>query len=88
MSRRNEVLGWVKSGLKDFSISRLALDWGIPIKQDPKHTIYVWFDALNGTFILIPQLTSFKDTFLVYFHLVLIQDWSLLIRCLGLRKFM
>eukprot|EP00210_Caulerpa_lentillifera_P004183 g3989.t1 len=48
ISRRNEVLGWVKSGLKDFSISRLALDWGIPMQEDPKHTVYVWFDALNG----------------------------------------
>ena len=47
-SRRNEVLGWVKEGIRDFSISRAAVAWGIPIPQDPKQTVYVWFDALNG----------------------------------------
>mmetsp|Transcript_15661 Transcript_15661/g.44667 ORF Transcript_15661/g.44667 Transcript_15661/m.44667 type:complete len:579 (+) Transcript_15661:16528-18264(+) len=47
-SRRNEVLGWVKDGLRDFSISRASVPWGIPIGKDPSQTIYVWFDALNG----------------------------------------
>ncbi len=47
-SRRNEVLNFVKQGLKDFSISRLHLDWGFPVPTAPKHTIYVWFDALLG----------------------------------------
>jgi methionyl-tRNA synthetase len=47
-SRRNEVLSFVKSGLQDFSISRVNLDWGIPLPNDPSHTIYVWFDALLG----------------------------------------
>lgn len=47
-ARRNEVLGWVKEGLRDFSISRSAVSWGIPIQRDPAQTIYVWFDALNG----------------------------------------
>lgn len=47
-SRRNEVVGWIKGGLKDFSISRINVDWGVRIKQDPQHTVYVWFDALNG----------------------------------------
>ena len=45
-SRRNEVLNFVKQGLQDFSISRINMDWGFPIPNDPKHTIYVWFDAL------------------------------------------
>lgn len=44
--RRNEVLSFVAQGLQDFSISRINLDWGIPIPTDNKHTIYVWFDAL------------------------------------------
>ena len=48
VSRRNEVLNFVKQGLKDFSISRVNLDWGFPIPMDEKHTIYVWFDALLG----------------------------------------
>ncbi len=47
-SRRNEVLNFVKQGLKDFSISRVNLDWGFPVPVDQKHTIYVWFDALLG----------------------------------------
>jgi methionyl-tRNA synthetase len=46
--RRNEVAGWIKEGARDFSISRSAVQWGIPMAQDPAQTIYVWFDALNG----------------------------------------
>ncbi|OGM08953.1 methionine--tRNA ligase [Candidatus Woesebacteria bacterium RBG_13_36_22] len=45
-SKRNEVLSFVRSGLDDFSVSRQKLKWGIPVPDDPKHTIYVWFDAL------------------------------------------
>jgi len=47
-SRRNEVLNFVSQGLQDFSISRVNLDWGFPVPVDPKHTLYVWFDALLG----------------------------------------
>ncbi|WP_421657119.1 methionine--tRNA ligase [Leptothermofonsia sp. ETS-13] len=46
--RRNEVLSFVSQGLQDFSISRINLDWGIPVPSDPTHTLYVWFDALLG----------------------------------------
>lgn len=46
--RRNEVLSFVERGLKDFSISRVNLDWGFPVPENPKHTLYVWFDALLG----------------------------------------
>jgi methionyl-tRNA synthetase len=46
--RRNEVLSFVSQGLRDFSISRVNLDWGFPVPVDPNHTIYVWFDALLG----------------------------------------
>lgn len=44
--RRNEVLSFIKSGLKDFSVSRQNIKWGIPVPDNPKQTIYVWFDAL------------------------------------------
>jgi methionyl-tRNA synthetase len=45
--RRNEVLGWLDRGLRDISVSRgRSLKWGIPWPGDPKHTVYVWFDAL------------------------------------------
>ncbi|WP_420485244.1 methionine--tRNA ligase [Iningainema tapete] len=58
-SRRNEVLNFVNQGLQDFSISRVNLEWGFPIPVDPKHTIYVWFDALLGyvTALLEPEET-------------------------------
>jgi methionyl-tRNA synthetase len=45
-TRRNEVLGFIKQGLRDFSMSRTSLTWGIPLPWDPKHVAYVWFDAL------------------------------------------
>jgi methionyl-tRNA synthetase len=46
--RRNEVLNFVYQGLKDFSISRVNVDWGFPLPNDSQHTLYVWFDALLG----------------------------------------
>jgi methionyl-tRNA synthetase len=46
--RRNEVASFVGSGLKDLSISRVSVKWGIPVPGDPRHTIYVWLDALSN----------------------------------------
>ena len=45
-TRRNEVISFVKSGLRDLSISRSSLQWGIPVPDDPAQVIYVWLDAL------------------------------------------
>lgn len=45
-SRRNEMIAFVKSGLEDLSVSRTSFDWGIKVPWDPKHVVYVWFDAL------------------------------------------
>jgi methionyl-tRNA synthetase len=45
-ARRNEVISFVRSGLRDQSISRSTFSWGIPVPDDPKHVIYVWLDAL------------------------------------------
>lgn len=45
-TRRNEVLAFVKGGLRDLSISRANVKWGIPLPWDESHTVYVWFDAL------------------------------------------
>ena len=45
-TRRNEVLAFVRSGLRDLSISRSTFSWGIPVPDDPKHVVYVWLDAL------------------------------------------
>jgi len=47
-SRRNEVVSFVKSGLKDLSVSRTSFTWGIPVPGNPKHVMYVWFDALTN----------------------------------------
>lgn len=45
-TRRNEVISFVRSGLRDLSISRTTFKWGIPVPNDPGHVIYVWLDAL------------------------------------------
>jgi methionyl-tRNA synthetase len=47
-ARRNEVLGKLRAGLDDLSISRVSFDWGVPVPWDPKHVIYVWIDALQN----------------------------------------
>ncbi len=45
-TRHNEVLSFVRGGLRDLSISRSTFSWGIPVPDDPKHVVYVWLDAL------------------------------------------
>ncbi|PMQ01498.1 MAG: methionine--tRNA ligase [Dictyoglomus sp. NZ13-RE01] len=45
-TRRNEVISFIKQGLKDISATRSTVKWGVPVPFDPKHTVYVWFDAL------------------------------------------
>jgi methionyl-tRNA synthetase len=44
--RKAEVVNFIQAGLKDFSISRSTFTWGVPLPFDPKHVVYVWFDAL------------------------------------------
>ena len=46
--RRNEILSFVKSGLRDLSVSRTTFDWGIQVPGAPKHVMYVWVDALTN----------------------------------------
>ncbi len=48
VSRRNEMINFIKQGLDDLCISRTSFDWGIPVPIDEKHVIYVWFDALTN----------------------------------------
>ena len=48
VSRRNEMINFIKQGLDDLCISRPSFDWGIPVPIDEKHVIYVWFDALTN----------------------------------------
>jgi len=47
-SRRNEVISFVKGGLKDLSVSRTTFDWGVKVPNDPEHVMYVWVDALTN----------------------------------------
>src|SRR3954454_21557202 len=47
-TRRNEVMSFVRSGLRDLSVSRNSFKWGIPVPDDPEHVIYVWLDALSN----------------------------------------
>lgn len=47
-SRRNEIISFIKQGLKDLSISRTSIKWGIPVPGNERHVIYVWFDALTN----------------------------------------
>lgn len=48
VSRRNEMINFIKQGMEDLCISRTSFDWGIPVPIDNKHVIYVWFDALSN----------------------------------------
>ena len=47
-SRRNEMINFIKQGLEDLCVSRTSFNWGIPVPDDEKHVIYVWFDALTN----------------------------------------
>ena len=55
-SRMNEVVSFVKGGLKDLSISRTTFDWGVPVPDDKDHVMYVWIDAVSShvVYIYIP----------------------------------
>lgn len=72
-SRRNEILAFVKEGLRDLSVSRTTFEWGIPVPGNNDHVIYVWFDALTNyiTALGYPETTgSFKDFWPVDVHLI------------------
>ncbi|HSE48328.1 MAG TPA: methionine--tRNA ligase [Terriglobales bacterium] len=47
-TRRNEVISFVRAGLRDLSVSRSTFTWGVPVPDDPKHIMYVWLDALSN----------------------------------------
>jgi methionyl-tRNA synthetase len=93
-SRRNEVLSFINSGLKDLSVTRTAFDWGVPVAEDSKHVIYVWFDALIN-YISAPGYEANKPRFdrlwpadlhlmgkeIVRFHAVI---WPCMLMALGL----
>jgi methionyl-tRNA synthetase len=47
-NRKNEIVNFIKEGLRDLSISRTTFSWGIPVPDDPSHVMYVWFGRLSG----------------------------------------
>jgi methionyl-tRNA synthetase len=55
-SRMNEVVSFVKMGLRDLSVTRSTVKWGVPVPGDPQQTIYVWFDALSNYITAIDYL--------------------------------
>ncbi|MEI6614341.1 MAG: methionine--tRNA ligase [Chrysiogenales bacterium] len=57
-SRMNEVVSFVKMGLRDLSVTRSTVKWGIPVPGDPQQTIYVWFDALSNYITAIDYLNE------------------------------
>jgi methionyl-tRNA synthetase len=71
--RSNEVIRFVEGGLKDLSISRTSFSWGIPVPGNPKHVIYVWFDALTNylTAVGFPNdMETFNEVWPADIHLV------------------
>lgn len=74
-SRKNEMINnFIKPGLEDLAVSRTSFDWGIPIKEDPKHVIYVWLDALTNYITALGYGTEDESKFTKYWpadvHLV------------------
>ncbi len=73
-SRMNEVTRFVEGGLRDLSISRPGLPWGIPVPDDPEHVMYVWFDALTNYLSALgwgaDRDSDFRDFWPTAVHLV------------------
>jgi methionyl-tRNA synthetase len=74
VSKRNEVINFVKSGLRDLSISRTSFKWGIPVPGDPQHVMYVWIEALSNyiTVLGFPDMDTpvFQDFWPAQLHMV------------------
>ena len=65
-SRRNEVMSFVKGGLRDLSISRTSFKWGVPVPGDPDHIMYVWLDALTNYLTAVGYPDESSDDYLKY----------------------
>jgi len=71
--RMNEVIGFIKGGLHDFSVSRKTLTWGIPLPWDQSHVAYVWFDALANYITAVGYGTdekAFAENWPVDYHFI------------------
>lgn len=65
-TRRNEIVSYVKAGLKDLSISRTTFDWGVPVPDHPDHVMYVWVDALTNYLTGVGFPNTDTESFLRY----------------------
>ena len=65
-SRRNEVISFVKGGLRDLSVSRTTFKWGVPVPDDPDHIMYVWLDALTNYITAVGYPETESETFQTY----------------------
>lgn len=69
--RRNEVLSFLKEGLRDLSVSRTTFSWGIPVPENPEHVMYVWFDALTNYLTATGYpADSYKETWPASVHII------------------
>jgi methionyl-tRNA synthetase len=71
--RGNEALGLIRGGLRDFSVSRTSLTWGVPLPWDPSHVAYVWFDALTNYLAAVgfgSDPAEFEQWWPVDYHLI------------------
>jgi methionyl-tRNA synthetase len=72
-TRRNEVVGFIRQGLQDISISRSSFDWGVPLPWDPSQVTWVWFDALPN-YLTAPGYAADEERFAYWwpadYHLV------------------
>ena len=92
-SRRNEIVQFIKQGLRDLSVTRTAFPWGVLVPDDPQHVVYVWFDALINYVSALgyPEGEAFKRFWpaevhlmgkeIVRFHAV---TWPCLLMALGI----
>ena len=94
VSRRNEMIAFIKQGLQDLCVSRTSFTWGVPVPTDPKHVVYVWFDALTNYISAIgwpdnsekfnrywPADVHLVGKEIVRFHTII---WPIILMALGL----
>ena len=67
-SRRNEVVSFIEQGLEDLCVSRSTFKWGIPVKSNPKHVVYVWIDALSNYITALGYGSNDKSKFEKYWE--------------------
>ena len=66
LQRKNEVVAFIKQGLNDLSVSRTSFEWGVKVKSDPKHVVYVWIDALSNYISALGYESNNTDLFEEY----------------------